>query len=75
MRWLLNNDVMIVLENKRGDDSHLNFAEIVDGKVSVKSRKLERALEPQPPVEKLVILIRSYATLKDDPNYQRQVSG
>ena len=46
------------------DDSRLNFAKIVDGKVSVKRSKMWHALEPQPPVEKLVVLVRSYATLK-----------
>ena len=57
-----------------GDGSHLNFAKIIDGKVSAKRRKMWRAPEPQPPVEKLVVRVQSYATLKDDSNYQRRVS-
>ena len=57
-----------------GYDSHLNFAKIVDGKVFVKRSKMWRALEPQPPVEKLVVLVRSYVMLKDVSNYQRRVS-
>ena len=57
-----------------GDDGHVNFAHIIDGKASVKCAKEWFALDPQPPTENLFVLVRSYAKQKDDPTNKRRVS-
>ena len=57
-----------------GEDGHLIFTRIVDGKACSQRARVWCAIETQPPADKLVVLARSYATLKDNMSFRRRVS-
>ena len=57
-----------------GDDGCLTFTRLINDVASVVRTKIWCALDPQPATDKLVVIARSYANLKDDATYQRRIS-